>query len=78
MQIAAGRQIVVDLLVQRGPVGDGPVERADVDEIETEREGPGGCHIVDLEFAIWRGEGGLDGREIYADDFGAGVFCRIC
>lgn len=41
VQIAAGLQVVEDLLVQRGPVGDGTVQGADVDEVEAVRKGPG-------------------------------------
>jgi hypothetical protein len=78
VQIAAGRQVVVDLAVQRGPVSDGTVQRADVDEVEAEGEGPGRCYVVDFEFAVWRREGGLDGGEVYADDFGARVFWGVC
>lgn len=73
VQVAAWLEVVVYLCVEIGPRVDGAVQGADVDEVEARRVGPGEGYVVDFEFAVgWR-EGGLDGREVDARDFGGGV-----
>lgn len=74
MEIAAWGEVLEYLGVEGGPGVDGAVQSADVDEVERGGVGPGEGDVVDFEFAVWRGEGWLDGGEVDADDFGAGVF----
>jgi hypothetical protein len=74
VEVAAWLEVLVDLGVQVGPGVDGAVEGADVDEVKGARVCPGEGDVVDFEFAVWRCEGGLDGGEVYASDFGTGMF----
>ena len=73
VEVAAWLEVVVDLRVKCWPVADGAVQGPDVDEIEGLGVCPWEGHVVDFEFAVWRRELRLDGGEIYAEDFGAGV-----
>jgi hypothetical protein len=73
VKIAPGDEVGVNMCVQGGPVADGAVQGAYVDEVEGARVCPWKCYVVDFEFAVgWR-EGGLDGGEVYACDFSGGV-----
>lgn len=74
MEVASRSEVLEYLGVQRGPGLDGAVQGADVYEVEGGGVGPGEGDVVNFEFAVWRGEGRLDGGEVDAEDFGAGVF----
>jgi hypothetical protein len=64
-----------DFLVQHGPVADGAVEAADVNEVEgVGREGPLELGVFDLKAQVGRDPAGLGGGDVDADDFGGWVF----
>ena len=70
---AARRERLVGLAVQRVPVGDGPQQVAHVDVVgRVGVEGPGLGRVVDLEGYVGRDPGGLDGRDVGAEDGGGG------
>lgn len=71
----AGPEVLEDLGVEGGVVGDAPVYAARVDEVERGRraKGPGQREVVNLELEVGRDQGGLDGREVGGDDGGRGV-----
>lgn len=74
LEVSAGFQGAEALRVQGGPVGDGAVQAADVDEVEgVRREGPVGFHVVDLEAHVGRDPGGLNGGEVGAGDQRGGI-----
>lgn len=54
---AAGREVVVALLEQCGPVGDGAGHGTDVDVVELVGKGPLVFYVVDLEVDVGRGAG---------------------
>lgn len=58
---------------QPGPVADGHHEGSRVDEGELLRgEGPGDFGVCDDELYVWWEGGGLNGREVDAEDLGLG------
>lgn len=71
----AGLQRGVHLPVQLGPVADGAVQGAHVDEVEgVGLEGPVELGVFDLEAQVWGDPVGLGGCDVDADDFGGWVF----
>lgn len=68
----------IALLRQPVPVAYGAAQGAHVDKVETLvwTEDPFALGVVDVELCIGRHPGGLDGREVCAKDFAAGVLVR--
>lgn len=69
--VPTGLEVREDLRVELGPVADASEQASDVDEVEgILRIGPFRGGVVDFEAEVRGDEGGLDGREIGADDSG--------
>ena len=74
LEPATWLQGLVDLVIQPGPIVDGPLQVADVDEVERfRRKGPVELSVFDLELQVGRDPAGLCGCNISADDFRRGV-----
>lgn len=74
LDVATGPETRVTLLEKLVPVGNAAEHLTDMDKVKLIGSvGPGQGHIINLEDAIRRDEGGLDGREVNSGYFGAGV-----
>ncbi len=76
LHVGAGLEVDEGLAVELGPVSDAAAEGAAVDEVEGLGEGPLALGVVDVELAVGRHPGGLDGREVRADHDGGGELVR--
>lgn len=59
------------------PVGEAAQHEAEVNQISAGgRESPLPARVVDLELAVWRDEGRLDGGEVGANNLGGFILVR--
>lgn len=73
----AGFEVGKGLLVETRPVVDAAVQEAGMDEIKVVFfKRPRLLSVVDLEDAVGRNPGRLDGRDVGSDYFGGGILIR--
>lgn len=67
VEVSARFHVVINLIIQCWPVRYAAIKTPDVNKVKMSCWiGPGRCDVVDLEFAVWWCEAGLNGREIDA------------